>query len=148
MSLCNITGTIVDSGGNTLDGELRVIVGTQITDTDTTPDTVIVPRQFAFTIISGNIDINLHESETQQITYLFEFWPVNAETDTGFDNQPAISFNAMVPNQAEEEFINLIPTGITTDTLDTAIARIARVIITNSTLLDTLAQAVAPYITP
>ena len=145
MGLCNIRGTIVDSGGEVLSGELRVLLDTQLTDIDTDPDTVIVSRESPFVINNGIVDINLHESEIQQITYLFEFWPY-AGTDTGFDNNPVISFRAMVPNQPTEEFGNLIPTGITTDTLDSAIARMARIIINDASLLDTLAQAIAPYI--
>jgi len=142
MSTCNILGTVQDSGGNGLDGELRVTLDTRLIDADTTPETVLVPRQFAFEVTAGAIDIDLAESETSQITYLFEFWPENADTDTGFDNQAAISFHAMVPNVASVQFSALTPSGVTTDTLDTSVERIARIIIGDDDLLTALAAAV------
>jgi len=142
MSTCNILGTLKDSGGIGLDGELRVILDTRLIDSDTDPETVWLPRLYAFDITAGAIDIDLAESETSQITYLFEFWPTNADTDTGFDNQAAISFHAMVPNVASVQFSALTPSGITTDTLDTSTERVARIIINDADLLAALAAAV------
>ncbi|MBE9178659.1 hypothetical protein IQ268_08815 [Oculatella sp. LEGE 06141] len=133
MSLCNIKGTLQDSGGQLLAGQLWVQADSAVVNSSTTPHTTVLPRLYKFAIAAtaSNLNINLHESETARVTYHFQFWATNAATETGLDNDPLIDFHAFVPNLASVDFSELIPTGVSTDSLDTAIARLARLLTTN-----------------
>lgn len=130
MALCNITGTIRDSGDNLLNGELWVQLSQAIADVDTAPDSSILPRLFKFTITAGVVNISLRQSETYRTTYRFRFF-ASSGSPAVLDSDPSIDFYAYVPNQPTVEFSGLLPTGIVADQRDTAIARLAQLLTTN-----------------
>lgn len=138
MSTCNITGTIKDSGGVALDGQLWVELDLQIVDESPTPDDIYTTKIHKFTITAGVVNLNLAESETQRVSYRFRFFAANEDFDTGIDETPTFDFHALVPNLASVNLSELIPTGITKDTLDTAIARLARVLTSNADFAEAL----------
>lgn len=130
MSTCNILGTIKNSGGIVLSGQLWVELDLQILDETPAPDEIYTIKLHKFTITAGVVNINLAESETQRVTYRFRFFAANPDSlETGVDEEPTFDFHAMVPNQASVDLAQLLPTGITKDTLDTAIARLARILV-------------------
>lgn len=129
MSTCIITGTLKNSGGIVLAGELWVQLDGQIIDETPAPDDIYTVKLHKFVITAGVVNITLPESETSQVTYHFRFFAANAENlETGLDDEPTIAFHSFVPNQAQVQFSELVPTGVTKDTLDTAIARLARIL--------------------
>jgi hypothetical protein len=130
MALCNITGLLRDSGDNLLSGELWVQLDQAVVDIDTTPDSTILPRLFKFAIASGSVNISLRESETHRVTYRFRFF-ASSGSPAVLDSDPSIDFHAFVPALASCEFADLLPTSITADLRDTAIARLARLLTTN-----------------
>lgn len=138
MSTCNILGTLRDSGGVVLTGELWISLDAQVIDETPAPDDIYTVKLHKFAIASGVVNLTIAESETSQITYWFRFYAANPDTDSGLDNDPIIDFHAFVPNQASVDFSQLVPTGITKDTLDTAIARLARVLTSNQDFAETL----------
>lgn len=129
MSTCLITGTLKNSGGITLNGELWCSLDGQIIDETPVPDDIYTVKLHKFAIAAGVVNITLAESETSQVTYWFRFFAANSDNEeTGLDEDPTIEFHSFVPNQASVEFSQLVPTGITKDTLDTAISRLARIL--------------------
>lgn len=138
MSFCNIVGTLQDSGGQLLAGELWVQLDGSLVDVDTAPDVTLIPKLRRFTIVSGVININLHESETARVTYWIRFFAANVSNPSGLDDTASLDFHAFVPNLASVDISELVPTGITTDSLDTAIARLARLLTTNQQFVTAL----------
>jgi hypothetical protein len=161
-----ITGTIKDSGGVALSGVLRVTLDAPLVDGSTTPDSVLVPETKEFTVVGGEISINLAQSQTSELTYRFEFLsqltttsyyfadgglytgPKHFWTDSNWytgavhsasssllfaqietRSKTVLDFHTIVPNVASYEFTNLLPTGITTDVLDTSLRRVAELLV-------------------
>ena len=117
--MTQIVGTITDSVGGVLSGVLTVTLSkTSVSDT-TTPDTIYTTRAATFAIASGVLDIQVPESETYQLSYLFSFLA------TG-DTEPLFEFYKVVPNVGSVEFSSFFPTGISSADLDTSLLRIAR----------------------
>lgn len=130
MSTCNIVGTIRNSGGIALSGQLWTELDLQIVDESPTPDDIYTTKLHKFAIAAGVVNINLAESETSRVSYRFRFFANNPDNlETGIDEEPTFDFHALVPNQPSVNLSELIPTGITKDTLDTAIARLARILV-------------------
>ena len=119
--MTNIIGTLKDSAGNTVDGTLKVNLSTQLIDVSTSPDSLLLPIEEEFAITSGDINVNLPESETYQVPYSFEFIP------TG-ETVAILKFNAIVPNVGTVQFASLTPTGITNVNLDTSAYRVAELL--------------------
>jgi hypothetical protein len=139
LSTCNIRGTIKDSGGIPLNGELWMQLDLQIVDETPNPDDIYTVKLHKFAIAAGVVNINLAESETQRVTYWFRFFAANPDnTETGLDDLPILNFHALVPNQPSVDLADLTPTGITKDTLDTAIARLARMLAQTADFAETL----------
>lgn len=129
MSTCNIVGRILNSGGIPLTGELHISLDGQIVDETPVPDDIYTIKLHKFVITAGVVNITIAESETSQVTYHFRFFAANAlNLETGLDDDPTLDFHAFVPNQNSVELSEMVPTGVTKDTLDTAIARIARIL--------------------
>ena len=139
MATCTITGTLKDSGGQLLSGQLFVQLDGAIVDVDTIPDTTYLPKLRQFPIAAGVLNIALAQSETERTTYWFRFFANDAtNVETGLERTPSIDFHAFVPNQPSIEFSALVPTGVTKDTLDTAIARLARILTLNQDYVEAL----------
>jgi microcystin-dependent protein len=138
MSSCNIVGTLKDSGGQVLSGQLWVQLDAPLVDTSATPDTTLIPKLHQFAIAAGVINITLAESETARVTYWFRFFADNEDNESGLDDTASIDFHAFVPNLASCDLSELVPTGVTTDSLDTAIARLARLLTTNQQFITAL----------
>lgn len=130
--MTQIVGTLKDSGGNPLSGKLIVTLTGTMIETSTTPDSIHLVEPREFTITNGVVDIELQESETKKITYTFQFYKLDAESE--LIEPPLLRFNAIVPNVASVEFASLVPTGIVNDALDTGAIRVANVIANNPNL--------------
>ncbi len=163
-----IVGIIEDSGGIGITGILRVSLDTPMVDTSSTPDGVMTVQARDFAIASGVVNISLAESQTQNLTYFFQFLTTTSSNSYYFGNgtlytgpfhfhidgkwytgatntiasvllfqqintttNVAIAFHAIVPNIASVEFAALIPTGITTDVLDSSLRRLAEILTSN-----------------
>lgn len=125
MSL--ITGTLVDSAGTTLSGNLVVTLSGSINKTGS-PSKLFVTQPKTFYITDGEVSIDLEESETSKVSYKFEFFPEIA-TDEFSTTQPSpFPFYTVVPNLSPVSIIDLTPTGMVNDTLSTGAIRIARII--------------------
>lgn len=116
-----ITGILADSGNLPANGTLRVTLDSLLVDDSQSPDVTLTQQLHNFAIANGVINLNLPESETSLITYRFEFYPTGQTTSV-------MDFRARVPNVVDIEFSQLVPTGLTTDTLDTSIRRLAQII--------------------
>lgn len=173
--MTRIVGTIKNSGGEALTGELEVTLDSALIDTSTTPDSVHLPQKKIFTVTNGAIALNLAQSETSNLTYHFLFNTFNTEIAFYFQNGdlytgpshkhtdnlyytgdthtsesqllsrvetqspvPIFDFRAIVPNVPEVEFSALLPTGITTDVLDSSIRRLASLLTSNTDYVEAL----------
>jgi len=126
--MTDIVGTLRDSEGTGLDGELTARLVYNITDDSTIPDSVYLPVEVSFTIEDGVVDIELPQSETYNVPYQFNF------TVDG-DDVPILSFFAIVPNVGTTEFASLVPTGINNANLDTSALRVAKLIANDAELI-------------
>ena len=129
----NIVGTITNSTGTPLDGVLNVSLPAVVTDDSTTPDTVRTTVFEEFTITAGQVDIDLPETQTQEVPYRFTFLPTGA-------NENLFSIDAIVENVATIQFASFFPTGITNRTLDTSALRVSRLIATDTNLSQLVKQ--------
>ena len=119
--MTNILGTIAGSTGDLLTGTLTVTLARAITTDSTDPDTLYTTKPKVFAIAAGEVDIDLPETETYQVTYNFTFLETDAE-------EPLFSINAIVPNVGTTQFATFFPTGITDRNLDTGALRVARLL--------------------
>lgn len=69
-------------------------------------------------------------AHNEDSTLLYEFSETRSET--------LVDFHAMVPNTASCEFAALLPTGITTDILDTSLRRLAELLTNNTDYVEAL----------
>ena len=173
--MTKVVGTLKNSGGEAVTGELEVTLDSALIDASTSPDSVHLPQTKVFTITNGALALNLAQSETSNLTYHFlfntfdteiEFYfqngdlyigPTHRHTDNLYytgdthtpDSQllsrvetqnpiPIFDFRAIVPNVAEVEFSALLPTGITTDVLDSSIRRLASLLTSNTDYVEAL----------
>lgn len=167
--MTQILGTLTDSAGTPLSGELEITLDAPLIDASTTPDTILLPRSKVIAISAGAIALNLPQSETSNLTYHFrfntfaeviEFYFQNGDSYTGPTHQHSDSqwytgnshtsdslllsryvqriptqifdFHTIIPNQSSVEFASLLPTGISTDVLDTSIRRLAQLLTSNA----------------
>jgi hypothetical protein len=129
----NILGTI-NSAGVPISGTLSVSLPSIVINTNTNPDTIMTPAVRVFAIAaSGNVNINLPETQTSGTPYLFSFIQTGA-------TKPLFSINAVVPNVATVQFASFFPTGISRRTLDTSALRVARLLATDQTLSQLIKQ--------
>lgn len=167
--MTKILGTLTDSAGTPLSGELEITLDAPLIDASTAPDTILLPRSRVLTINAGAIALNLPQSETSNLTYHFRFNTFAEEVEFYFQNGDSYSgpshqhtdlqwytgnshtsdslllsryvqkvptqildFHSVVPNQSSVEFASLLPTGISTDVLDTSIRRLAQLLTSNA----------------
>lgn len=129
--MTQIVGLIKDSAGYLLSGKLVVKANSQITDSSTSPKSIITTKPFEFTITSGVVDINIKSSDIEQISYNFSFKVLAENPDGQNEYVELFGFNALVPGVASIDFSELLPTDFTVDQLDTGRFSIARIIATN-----------------
>jgi hypothetical protein len=135
-------------------------------DQSDSPDSIVTQKPVEFAI-AGGFSIDVPESQTNQVTYHFEFFQTETSyryqfengdfydglwhlhTDSQYYTGPAhtaesvllyriadtrevlyVDFHAQVPNLSTVEFARLVPTGVTRDTLDSSIARLAELLST------------------
>lgn len=105
-----ITGTLADSVGNVIDGTIEVSLSV-VRPQDTT---TYLPILYSFPITAGVISIDVPSSVE------IYSWVIK-------DSQGEVitTFRASVPDEAALNFNSLLPTGFTTITIDTSLARIA-----------------------
>jgi hypothetical protein len=121
-----ITGNLRDSGNQPLNGELWVTLDAPLRDNTPAPDATLMPVTRKFTITAGALSIDLSPSTAARISYRFQFFP---QVGVDISGVSSMDFRAMVPpNAGAIEFADLLPTGITTDTMDTAAIRLAEVL--------------------
>ena len=121
-----ITGNLRDSGNQPLNGELWVTLDAPLRDNVPNPDATLMPVTRKFSITAGALSIDLSPSAAARISYRFQFFP---QSGTAISAVASMDFRAMVPpNAGAIEFADLLPTGITTDTMDTAAIRLAEVL--------------------
>lgn len=77
---CNIVGTIVKSGNETINGKLIVKADAPLVDISTIPDTTHLPIEQVYPITGGVVNINLFESQTSNVTYEFKIAQTIAKT--------------------------------------------------------------------
>lgn len=121
-----ITGNLRDSGNQPLNGELWVTLDAPLRDRGPNPDATLTPVTRRFSITAGVLSIDLTPSAAARITYRFQFFPT-----VGVDlaTVAALDFRAMIPESASPiEWADLQPTGVSTDTLDTAAIRLAELL--------------------
>lgn len=120
-------------------GQVWVQLDGPLADYSTSPVSVLTNQISKFPFTSGNLSINLPESATQNITYFFQVWSANALNSTGLSTYPIDSFHAIVPNSVSVQWSDLaIPSGISSDTIDGSIARLASVLTSNQQYIDAL----------
>lgn len=117
--LTNLVGTITDSIGTPLSGTLEITLAGLMIDLSTDPDKIFTGKTGIAIITNGVINISLQESASSGISYHFVF---KDSSSTVWMN-----FSAIVPDGLGNviQFSNLVPTGITNDTLDTGAIRVA-----------------------
>jgi hypothetical protein len=134
-----ITGTIKDSGNVVISGEVWVQLDGPMADYSTNPISVLTSQVRKFPFTNGELSISLPESATKNITYFFQVWSANSLNSTGLSTYPIESFRAIVPNTASVEWADLAaPSGISSDTIDGSIARLASLLTSNQQYIDTL----------
>lgn len=131
-TICTVKGRMFDAGNNALRGQWKVDLVAPLLDRSTTPDTLYLsqPRVFT-TAVDGTFAIPLAESNTSQIPYEFLFFGY-IETISGIDYYTAESifdFQAIVPNQAEVEIGEILPSGFNRDQLQTSIRQIKSLVL-------------------
>jgi hypothetical protein len=164
--MTTLIGRFEDAGGNALSGTLRVTLDTAMVDRADSPDSIVTRKPVEFAV-SGGFSINVPESQTNQVTYHFEFFQTETSYRYQFENGDFYDglshlytdgqyytgpvhtaesvllyriadtrevlyadFHAQIPNLTTVEFARLVPTGITRDTLDSSIARLAELLTT------------------
>jgi hypothetical protein len=132
-TLCNVVGTLKDSGGQTLSGKLIVTLDNNLNDETTNPDSLLLQHPREYTITNGVVNVPLLETQSQELTYFFQFFRlVSAGV---FDSKPLFDFHAEVPDVASVEIATLSEeTGITTTNLSTGSVKVAREILKNPSL--------------
>lgn len=134
-----ITGTIKDSGNVVMSGQVWVQLDGPLADYGTNPISVLTNQIRKFPFTGGNLSIDLPESATQNITYFFQVWSADSINSTGLSTYPIESFRAVVPNSATVQWADLaVPSGISSDTIDGSIARLASVLTSNQQYIDAL----------
>ena len=134
-----ITGTIKDSGNTVLSGEVWVQLDGPLADYGTSPVSVLTKEIRKIPFTGGVLSFTLPESSTQNITYFFQVWSANALNSSGLSTYPIDSFHAIVPNSVSVQWSDLsIPSGISSDTIDGSIARLAAVLTSNQQYVDAL----------
>jgi hypothetical protein len=133
--MTEINGLIKNSLGEVLDGQLVVTLNDELTDPTTSPGSLHLKEPVVFEVEDGVVDIELLESETQQVSYNFDF-QIERDALDGDGNPTTVwesfySFDAIVPNQPSAEFTELQPTDFTPDQLDSGQFAVARVLATN-----------------
>jgi hypothetical protein len=131
--MSNLTGLIKDPASNTVSGELTLTLNSPLIRDAITPKSLVLPIVKKFTITNGVVDVDLEESETDGTTYTFDFKVLSGGVlaEESLDPFP---FTAQIPNAAEVDLIDLIPTGVVNAVLDTSSRRIARTIATTPEL--------------
>ncbi|AUT00918.1 hypothetical protein CLI64_11185 [Nostoc sp. CENA543] len=128
--MTTITGTF-SNGAAVVPGKL-VVTLVSGTVKDTAPKTVYLPKPIEVLCPSGAVPggTNLEETETKNVSYLFEYFPrISTSPDVFSEDQLSpFPFYAVVPNIASVDLADLAPTGYVSDTLATGALRIARVI--------------------
>jgi hypothetical protein len=119
--MVQVTATLCDSGNQPLNGTLTITLDGLLVNDTTSPDRILTLAPRTLAITNGVVAVDLPESETTSVTYRFQFVPTGGTT-------PVLDFHAKVPNQAAVDLSELVPTGLTTDTLDTGIRRVAQVL--------------------
>jgi hypothetical protein len=128
--MTRIVGTITDSAGSPLTGQLTVTQGA-LTGHD---GTIITTKPSVFSITSGAVDIEVHETQTHATTCRFVFETVVGETRTTW-----LDLTAVVPDTAEIVALSsLTATAATSDSLDTTVRRLAQLILSDPEFLSTL----------
>lgn len=124
--MTQIIGKLLDSANAVVTGKLQVTLSGNLIDTNTSPNNIQIPKPSIFDVTNGVINFSLHESETSKVTYLFEFFLL--DTNSNLITPAILSFYAIIPNIATVQFANLVPTGMVNDALDTGSLRIAKII--------------------
>jgi hypothetical protein len=128
--MTRIVGTITDSAGSPLAGQLTVTQGA-LTGHD---GTIITTKPSVFSITAGAVDIEVHETQTHATTCRFVFETVSGETRTTW-----LDLTAVVPETEEVVALSsLAPTAATSDSLDTTVRRLAQLILSDPEFLSTL----------
>lgn len=124
--MTTLKGLITDSFG-TVSGSLIITLNNSIARDDLTPKKLFVPLAKTFTITNGVVNLTLEETESTNTSYNFDFKPLidGVISENSLDPFP---FDAVVPNLAEVDITELVPTGMVSDILATGALRIARII--------------------
>jgi hypothetical protein len=121
-----ITGNLRDSGNQPLNGELWVTLDAPLRDSTSNPDATLMPVTRKFTITAGVLSIDLSQSATANVTYRFQFFP---QAGSAISSVSSMDFRSIVPQSATAiEFADLLPTGVTNDTIETSLIRLADLI--------------------
>jgi hypothetical protein len=132
-----INGLIKNSLGEVLSGQLVVTLNDELTDASTSPNSLHLKEPVVYPVVNGVVGIEVLQSETQQVSYNFDFQMERDALDE--DGNPTtvwesfFAFDAIVPNQASVDFTELQPTDFTPDQLDSGQFAVARVLATNET---------------
>lgn len=144
-TICTVKGTILDSGNNPLSGKLIIKLDSNIINENTTPDGFLTTFERSYTIAGGVVNIPLVESETQNTTYWFQFFPLVTSPST-YATESIHDFHAVIPDATEVEYqVIAKETGITTKNLDVSALYVSRQILTNSVLSPLIFQAAQLY---
>jgi len=134
--MTKLVGTIADSSGATLSGELTV---TQLA-TVRSDGTIITVKPTVFTITGGAVDITIPANLTERTVCRFLF-----ETISGGSRQTWLDFTAQVPaSSTAVAFSSLLPSAVTSDSLDTSVKRLAQIILSDPTLSASLRPTLVP----
>ena len=128
-----LKGIITNSTGVPLDGTLVIKLPSTATTDSTEPDTIYTTVAQIITVTAGALNINVPETETQQIAYRFEFFQPLA-------TEPLFSTDAIMPFAGPVNLASLLETGMTNRNLDTGAVRIARLIANDPTLSQLIKQ--------
>lgn len=144
-SICTVVGTILDSGNQPLSGKLIVKADTNLINENTTPDGFLTTFERSYVITNGVVSIPLVESETQNSTYWFQFFPLITAPST-YSIESIHDFHAVIPDVAQVEYqVIAKETGITSKNLDVSALYVARQILTNSVLSPLIFQSAQLY---
>lgn len=126
--MTNILGTIYNAAGIPVSGRLVVNLVNSMVDDTAIPPSLFIPQSYEFTITDGVVDIDLEESETKKTSYEFIFYVPSVEDPLIEEVLNPFPFKAIVPNYGSVNLIDLLPTGIVSDTLATGALRVAKII--------------------
>jgi hypothetical protein len=135
---CTLTGTLKGSGDTALTGYIRVTLDAPIIAQSTTPDTLLLGKFQDFTVTAGVVNLSLWESETDRVTYHFQFFE-------GVSATSYFDYHVVVPNTPTYEFSQLLPTGIVTDRLATGALRVGKAILSDPLLTTDLKKVLGIY---